>query len=544
MKNNELLQIALLGTAKKTLNSNILPPVLQPAVANSPDAETSLLNALAATKAYEQGVWNGDALSIPHLPIAPAEVHNYAPAKVSRLLWDILHSDKPQIPLEIVELLLQKWVKHQWLLPINWLDELSGWHNQLPPHLLLPIAGERGRWLWQIKADKDDEPLGKYLAKNIQTDSSIDETVWQEGSYAERKNALEQCRIQTPDTARAWLSSTWNKENANDKVNFLKILENGLSEQDIPFLNDVLRGINTFEEAKLKPKQRELRQVVASFLARIPQSESHEAVVQAVLHCFQMTEKRQLAIIKKVIFEYKTPDSMGFWEPINLQKQYGIEIPSNLPDGYKVQDYCLVQLMQYVPLSRWESLTNWSAEAVCNHFLLDKKMPIAVQFRDELFVALQTAAYNYANSVFAYHFIDMALSKKSLLEQLQPQLYKVLSIEDKKRLLLHHSWVDVPQMYDLLLSLPREMLHDTAFALHLLAQSEKYVQRVYTNPAPRVMALFSQIIPLSVLEKFKKDIEKRQNNEAEKNYYLPQLQTHIATPLLQLHNIIQQIKSI
>lgn len=544
MKNNELLQIALLGTAKKTPNSSLLPPVLQPAMANSPDAETSLLNALAATEVYEQGAWNGDALSIPNLPAAPAEVHHYAPVKISHLLWDILHNDNPKTPPELIELLLQKWVEHQWLLPANWLDALSVWHNQLSPHLLLPIAGERGRWLWQIKADRGDESLGKYLMKNITADMLIGETIWQEGSYTERKNALEQCRIQTPNIARAWLSSTWDKESANDKIMFLKIFEHGLSEQDIPFLRDILLAINGIDEAKIKPKQRELRQIAANFMARIPESESHQAVVQAVLNCFQMTQKRQLGIIKKVVFEYKTPDSVGFWEPINLQKQYGIAIPQNLPEGYKSQDYCLVQLMQYIPPSHWETLTNWSAEAICNHFLLDKKMILSVQFRDELFAVLQIAAYNYANTAFAYHFIDMALNKKSLLPQLQPQLYSVLSIEDKKRLLLQHSWEANAQMYDLLLTFPREELSDQSFAYHILIQLEKYVQRIHTTLPAALMALFAQIIPYSVLEKFKDYIDEKYDNESENRYHLSHFRQNIITSLLRLHDIVQQIKSI
>lgn len=99
-------------------------------------------------------------------------------------------------------------------------------------------------------------------------------------------------------------------------------------------------------------------------------------------------------------------------------------------------------------------------------------------------------------------------------------------------------------MYDLLLTFPREELSDQSFAYHILIQLEKYVQRIHTTLPAALMALFAQIIPYSVLEKFKDYIDEKYDNESENRYHLSHFRQNIIASLLRLHDIVQQIKSI
>lgn len=99
-------------------------------------------------------------------------------------------------------------------------------------------------------------------------------------------------------------------------------------------------------------------------------------------------------------------------------------------------------------------------------------------------------------------------------------------------------------MYDLLLTFPHEELSDRSFAYHILIQLEKYVQRIYTTLPAKLMALFAQIIPYTVLENFKDYIDDKYDRESENRYHLSHFRQNIITPLLRLHDIVQQIKSI
>ncbi|MFN9856892.1 MAG: DUF5691 domain-containing protein, partial [Pseudanabaena sp.] len=106
----------------------------------------------------------------------------------------------------------------------------------------------RGQWL------AVQNPEWNYVATE-------DESVWETGSNAARLMWLTKLRLQEPNQARQLLESTWKQESASDRAAFLKVLGNGLSMADEPFL-----------EALLDDRSKEVRRVTVDLLTCLPES--------------------------------------------------------------------------------------------------------------------------------------------------------------------------------------------------------------------------------------------------------------------------------
>ncbi len=112
-----------------------------------------------------------------------------------------------------------------------------------------PLLGEDGHWLLRQHPE-----WSKLLEDPTQYN-------WQTGSRQERLKMLTFWRKQSPKFALELIQSTWESETPNEKAAFLAILQTNLSLGDAPFL-----------EACLNDKRKEVRQVAAVLLAKIPDS--------------------------------------------------------------------------------------------------------------------------------------------------------------------------------------------------------------------------------------------------------------------------------
>jgi len=159
------------------------------------------------------------------------------------------------------------------LLPVA-LMRMSQRGLRLPPHLLpqalnstgretraalLPVLGERGRWLSRFHSSwkwVQDVLPGSDVC--LPPDA---EAIWQEGSAARRAEILRYLRVVDPAKARAWLEAVWKLEKAETRGDFLACLEVGLSMDDEPFL-----------ETTLDDRSSSVRSMAATMLARLPNS--------------------------------------------------------------------------------------------------------------------------------------------------------------------------------------------------------------------------------------------------------------------------------
>ncbi|MFL6072700.1 MAG: DUF5691 domain-containing protein [Mycobacteriales bacterium] len=118
------------------------------------------------------------------------------------------------------------------------------------------LAGPRGRWLAGLN------PRWRYAAEVADPDGDepVEES-WRLGSRTQRAALLVALRGRDPAAARDLLASTWSTETAEDRAAFLQALATGLSAADEEFC-----------EAALDDRGRQVREVAADLLARLPDS--------------------------------------------------------------------------------------------------------------------------------------------------------------------------------------------------------------------------------------------------------------------------------
>lgn len=132
---------------------------------------------------------------------------------------------------------------------------------------LLPVLGERGRWL------ATQNPQWAYAAGVQETANP--EQIWQEGSIAQRVNLLEAERETDPAKARARLEASLKELNAKERAPMVAALHTGLSMDDEPLL-----------EKLLADRSKEVRENAAQLLTRLPASAHSQRItawLQAML---------------------------------------------------------------------------------------------------------------------------------------------------------------------------------------------------------------------------------------------------------------------
>jgi hypothetical protein len=142
-------------------------------------------------------------------------------------------------------------------LPFALLPAAFGVRENAHRPVLAPVLGERGRWLarfneaWSWAGDA-------LTCDGLPADA---DTIWQEGTTAQRVEVLRRLRAVDPAKAREWLTDAWKRETADSRARLLATLEVGLSPTDEPFL-----------EAALDDRSEGVRYVAPALLARLPGS--------------------------------------------------------------------------------------------------------------------------------------------------------------------------------------------------------------------------------------------------------------------------------
>jgi hypothetical protein len=215
--------------------------------------ERSLLLAAGAAVVYRAAGMIPATQSAPEP--SPADTLPVCSPQASRLLADVFDDRHADLLPEAIALLRR-----------------AG--HRLPPYLLpraldagapdlraalLPVLGERGRWLarhnpaWSWVAEADLR-FADTLPPNA-------ETIWQEGTPAQRLAILTKLRETNPTQARDWLIATWKAERADTRATLLGTLETNLSIEDEAFL-----------DAAIDDRSEKVRNTAIPLLARLPDS--------------------------------------------------------------------------------------------------------------------------------------------------------------------------------------------------------------------------------------------------------------------------------
>ncbi|MFC9893988.1 DUF5691 domain-containing protein [Nocardia sp. NPDC127579] len=244
-----LASVALLGTARRTVDIARLDPAVGAVVARSTsDPAVLLLESAALHSAFTRA---GARSTSAVLPIsAPDDPRRPLPAAAARRLAAMLRDRSPFLP-EWFEAAAPYDFRAPDALCALLLEQAAA-HAGLRA-LLLRLAGARGRWLAAQRA--------QWRELEWPSASGVAGTAWQSGKPAERVAWLAGLRDRDPALARYTLARAWPDESGAVKAELLATCSTGLSLEDEPLL-----------ESALDDRRSDVRRTAAALLARLPNS--------------------------------------------------------------------------------------------------------------------------------------------------------------------------------------------------------------------------------------------------------------------------------
>ena len=344
---NNILNTALLGTEKKMLEpadlDGALVEVLQQVQASTADREEQFLQMAAVAGNYRRSGWLPQTQAGIALQPAPAEELPYTAPGALHALKDILELES--------EALLQLWLqlciqRGQVVLP-EVLPALfnAGVNYKTLREQIKACGGKRGEWLarfndaWHFAEVQDDE------------------TIFHTGAPAERKAALRNLRNADANAALQLLQTAWLQENASTKADLLAVLETGLNDADIPWL-----------ETALKEKSAKVKEVALRLLKLLPASaivqQYHNILASSVI---LKKEKSLLGMVSKTVLHIDAPAS--FPEALF---QTGIERSVSTIKGIADNELVIFQLVAAVPPAFWEQHLHEPAAGIIEHIKKNK----------------------------------------------------------------------------------------------------------------------------------------------------------------------------
>jgi len=218
------------------------------------------------------------------------------------------------------------------IVPPETLPALLGLGKNRLRKLVLPVIGERGKWL------AGQNPEWAYALERENTDE-----VWETGTRGERLHLLERVRDRETKLAIGLIQSTWEQDPPEERAAFVETLSNGLSMDDEPFL-----------ETCLDDSRKEVREAALNLLTRLPQS----------AHAGRMAARLE------PLMEFKTAkigkDSLRVTLPENVEAGAKRDGVSGTIFDKKMgkNTNLLAQMLSLTPPSSWNQKWNQSPERI------------------------------------------------------------------------------------------------------------------------------------------------------------------------------------
>jgi hypothetical protein len=270
---DSLVTTALVGLARQekvNLDTGTPVDVLLAALPGAEIERKFLLCAGAQALYYQAGRQARQGVQAPE-PAGTEQLHACTPG-AALLLSRLLSGEQRELLPEALARLRQ----HGLRLPYALLPQALHITNKETQAALLPVLGERGRWLGQFN------PSWNWIQQCLPEDENHlppdAETIWQEGPVAQRAEILRRLRTIDVQQARTWLEGVWKQEKAETRNDFLASLEVGLCADDEAFLEDALDD-----------RAASVRSAAAAMLARLP----HSALLERMRQRAQKMIRRQ-----------------------------------------------------------------------------------------------------------------------------------------------------------------------------------------------------------------------------------------------------------
>jgi hypothetical protein len=212
--------------------------------------EAALWLSLGALDVWERSGFVAPDQPAPRpVPVAAPETLRPCPPRAQAVLAQLLRGLHPAgLEAEWLRLLH----RHGGHVPAHVLPKLldAGTRQPALRAPLLPVLGERGRWLARL------QPEWSWAGDDT------DAASWDTGTPEQRVAALRSWRARAPQAARAALAAAWPSEPPDQRAALLATLSTALGPDD-----------ETFLEAALDDRRKEVRTVAQRLLARLPTSQ-------------------------------------------------------------------------------------------------------------------------------------------------------------------------------------------------------------------------------------------------------------------------------
>lgn len=254
-----------------------------------------------------------------------------------------------------------------------------------------PVLGRRGHWLatqnpaWDFAA-KRAIVFGATETLSEATEEQTRE-IWETGTRGERTVILGTIRQRDPAKGREMLEAVWGQEAYEERAAFLRTMENGLSDEDEPFL-----------ENALDDRRKEVRTVAQELLARLPDTRMAQRMIERMTPLFRVAT---LGSGKRTI-EVTLPETFDkAWVRDGIDQKP----PQYQKIGEKT--FWLQQLTTATPLSFWEEHLGLSLSDI-QDANSDK------DWKDMLRTSWTAAAYRQRNAAWAEALLHQWMELGSL----------------------------------------------------------------------------------------------------------------------------------
>lgn len=325
-----LLKTVLVGTSKAGI------PPLQPG-----DDVDQLLSGLSVSDGESQLLLRAGAESVRQLagvkpqrvkPLSPGPSGH--PAEVSPRLAAVVKQAFAVEAKELLQELLTLLQSAARDIPHELLPQFLDVSDLMLRELILPVLGDRGRWLARFRAEWN---WVEGSAADLSQDS-LDalRRRWLDGSIGERCHVLTRVRVSSPVEARCWLAEEFAKEKPQNRVRLLEPLRTGLAGEDEEFLN-----------VALTDRSEPVRGLAAGLLSLIPGSALAERMRQRAEGMLQFVPS------------FSEP-GLECHPPEKLERDWIADgVPAKAPAGRGQRAYWTEHVLSHVAPSHW-----------CGHFSL------------------------------------------------------------------------------------------------------------------------------------------------------------------------------
>lgn len=387
----KLIHNALLGTSKQAIDLSDAPEQLQQAanlLANESEQESKLLKLMALSLNFDRA---GKNLPFSEkeqqaVEVCKEEQFPYCSERALSVLGDLLTEKR----ISLIYFWLYQCANKQQLVYPNLLPALlhfgqsqpiqSGTFQSPIEHraLIMHIIGNRGQWL------AHQNPAWHYLIP-----VSIEED-WEHGNMEERKHALRSMRKIAPQKALDLLNTVWLEESATQRLEYLMILEEGLSLADEDFL-----------KSKLHDRSGKVKTETLRLLRCIPHSEASQQVWDMISIYFSIKQRKKIMGNKplEIVFHTEKQDSKIHTTGEENEEEEEVQHT----EQEKAQKEKIFQetldLVKIVPPTRWEQHFTLSASEIAAAFANTPKIR-------KFLVAITEAVLYYKDVTWAKALLD------------------------------------------------------------------------------------------------------------------------------------------